>query len=100
MDQIVIFFEQTTSTIDPTILKNIQFYPNPTSGLLNVTDNNTESAETTIEAYTPHGQLVKSWNFDRLQTAQLDMQELTNSVYILRIVRAEKVGFQKVMLNK
>ena len=100
MDQIVIFFEQTTSTIDPTILKNIQFYPNPTSGLLNVTDNNTESAETTIEAYTPHGQLVKSWNFDRLQTAQLDMQELTNAVYILRIVRAEKVGFQKVMLNK
>ena len=99
-DQIVIFYEQTTSTIDPTILKKINFYPNPTNGLLTVSDNNEESVETTIEAYTPQGQLVKSWQFDRLQTAQLDMQNLTNAVYILKIVRAEKVGFQKVMLNR
>ncbi len=100
MDQIVVFFEQTTSTIDPAILKNIRFYPNPTNGLLTVTDQNDETVETLIEAYTPQGQLIKSWNFDRLQTAQLDMQELTNAVYILKIVRAEKVGFQKVLLNR
>ena len=99
-DQLVIFYEQTTAIIDPIILENIHFFPNPTNGLLTVSDNNEQSAETTIEAYTPQGQLVKSWQFDRLQTAQLDMYDLTNSVYILKIVRAEKVGFQKVMLNR
>ncbi len=99
-DQVVIFYEQTTATIDPTILKKISFYPNPSNGLITVTDKNEEAAETRIEAYTPQGQLVKSWQFDRLQTAQLDLHNLTNSVYILKIVRAEKVGFQKVLLNR
>ena len=99
-DHIVIFYEQTTAIIDPIILKKISFYPNPSNGLLTVTDKNDELTETTIEAYTPQGQLVKSWQFDRLQTAQLDMQNLTNAVYILKIVRAEKVGFQKVLLNR
>ncbi len=74
---------------------NIQIYPNPTTGKLNVL--NVENA--TIEVFNIVGEKVVSINNSN-SIEQIDLSDFNNGTYIVRVLTKESVLTTKVVLDK
>lgn len=76
-------------------LEDVNVYPNPTTGIINV--NNVRGAE--VEVYDMIGKLV--YSADNLDdVARINLGDLNNGTYILRVIKDNKVKTQKVNLMK
>ena len=73
-------YASVLSNDDATATISIEIYPNPTSGLLNVTLEN----PATYNIYDLSGKLIQSGSFNQVEN-QLNIKELANGIYFLRI---------------
>ncbi len=74
-------FEFTTalqSNVKDNKLNEIQFFPNPTSGVVNIKSNHTIKS---IKIYNELGQLIKKWNSEN----RLNIQSIPNGLYLIII---------------
>ena len=71
-------------------------YPNPSQGTVNIQSNN--SAITLVEVYNTSGQLVKSINSTSVQN--IDLRDLPNGMYTLRLLNNKAVLVEKILLSK
>jgi len=76
---------------------NIKVYPNPTNGLLNV-DLNTLTEDVNIDIYNIVGQQVQSIQNAR-NLATLDLSNVSNGVYFVRISNEATVISKKVIVS-
>lgn len=76
---------------------NIKVYPNPTNGLLNV-DLNTLTEDVNIDVFNIVGQQVQSIQNARNLTT-LDLSNVSNGVYFVRISNDEAVISKKVIVS-
>jgi hypothetical protein len=71
--------------------RNIQNFPNPTSGIINITGLN-EPAN--IKIFNPQGQLLKSYN---QVNNIIDLANLNKGVYVLNLMVGEKRVVRKIV---
>ena len=63
--------------------KPISFYPNPTNGMINLT-NNKSSEDQNVEIYNIGGQLVYESRLIARQNSRIDLSQLEKGIYIIR----------------
>ncbi len=73
----------------------IEMYPNPTTGIVNF--NNVENA--TIEVYNMMGQVVANANSNSVNTT-IDLSNLANGNYVVRIVKDGEVATSKLNIAR
>jgi len=78
-------------------LSIVSVYPNPSSGFITVSDANTYVAKN-LDIYNISGNLVKSVMIISGQV--ININDLSNGVYILKISDADKVQYAKIILVK
>jgi hypothetical protein len=78
-----------------------EVYPNPTSGLLNVSLTLYKNAVVNMLVYTPEGRevYVKSYGTVKVLTDAVNMSELSQGVYIIKLRVDEEVYYHKVVKN-
>jgi len=69
------------------VMDHIQAYPNPTTGLYNIKMVNDDIK--TIEVYQLNSQMVSSYHLDGSQEFQLDLSDMPNGIYMIK-VQSEK----------
>ncbi|MEI7594881.1 MAG: T9SS type A sorting domain-containing protein [Bacteroidota bacterium] len=84
-------FDIITTGIDNIAKSNVTLYPNPTTGIVNIT--NTNNAK--INVMNALGQIVITEN-----GTSIDMSNLQNGTYFVQIIENENVTTKKVILNK
>ncbi|MFK7981587.1 MAG: T9SS type A sorting domain-containing protein, partial [Saprospiraceae bacterium] len=89
-------FEENT-LIAPT---ELNIYPNPTSGLLNVAFANAKQENVQLALYNLTGQLVKEWTNITDNQVQLDLSKEINGTYLLMLKRADGVEVKRLVLNR
>jgi len=94
--QVQLVFEANES-IAPT---ELNIYPNPTSGLLNVAFANTKQENVELALYNLTGQLVKEWTNITNDKVQLDLSKEVNGTYLLMLKRADGVEVKRLVLNR
>jgi hypothetical protein len=82
-------------------VKMFEVYPNPTSGLLNVSLTLYKNSSVNISVYTPEGRevYVKSYGTVKVLTDAINMNELSQGVYIIKLRVDEEVYYHKVVKN-
>lgn len=84
--------------------ENIQVYPNPGNGLVNVKFETTKSAPLNLRITNIIGQQVFSINKNAtiagIQTEQIDLSNLTEGVYFITISSGKQFITQKLIINK
>ena len=91
--------------LDPTTLTKPQMaelnaYPNPTKGVLNVSFQNTEHPAI-INIYTLSGKLIKQVSASQvLEQTQLDLGHLPEGIYFLQAIAGNKTFTQKISVIK
>jgi len=77
---------------------NLKVYPNPTTGLLNVSINELVQNGFTIDIYNCVGRLVKSvTKIDEELNTKIDLSTLTNGIYLIRITTKNQIFQQKII---
>lgn len=82
------------NSVDNT-LENVKMFPNPTSGTLNI--KNAEGA--TVYVYNIMGDLVKTVDVNTI-TSQIDISDLSNGNYIVKVSNELGITTQKITLVK
>lgn len=77
------------------VANDIEMYPNPTTGIVNLT--NVENAS--VEVYNMVGQMVASMNCNSTN-ASIDLSNVANGNYIVRIVKDGEVSTSKLNIVK
>ena len=67
----------------------IQIYPNPTTGILNI-DVPYDASTNQITIYNESGQAIKTFNEDRKGMIQLDLQSLSQGIYFVAVRNKQK----------
>jgi hypothetical protein len=82
-------------------VKMFEVYPNPTSGLLNMSLTLYKNAVVNMSVYTPEGRevYVKSYGTVKVLTDAVNMNELSQGVYIIKLRVDEEVYYHKVVKN-
>ncbi|MBO6200484.1 MAG: T9SS type A sorting domain-containing protein, partial [Chryseobacterium sp.] len=62
----------------------IQVFPNPTSGFVTIQNKNNSNLKN-VEVYNVAGQLIQRFNVNNVKNASLDMSQLLNGTYILKV---------------
>ena len=98
MGTITFTYKSSTLSIeDQNTLETVKIFPNPSQG--NITINNAISIET-IEIYNILGNLVKSVNTENTQKIELDLNELSQGMYLVRLKDVSgKTKTQKLILE-
>ena len=81
----------------------LQVYPNPTSGLLNIRLQPEGDINQTIEVYNQLGQKVDSYELSfskEMPAVVLQLNDLTDGIYFVRVYDGNTVQTRKVMLRK
>jgi hypothetical protein len=99
------FFTPSPIGINDNILQkeNVQIYPNPSNGVLNVELNSTGTSMVRISVMDLLGQKVfeNTLSFDRTaQIQMIDLNALENGLYILRLESGSSIYNQKFILDK
>lgn len=84
-------FDIVTTGIDNLSKNNVTLYPNPSTGIVNIT--NTTNAQ--INVMNMVGQIVLTDN-----GSSVDMSNLTNGTYFVQIIEGEYITTKKIILNK
>ena len=85
-------FEADEDTID--------VFPNPTTGLLNISFGNVEPDGYSIEIYDALGRLVSSENVNETGNHTMDISAYPEGLYVVRISTSSFVANKKIMLTK
>jgi hypothetical protein len=75
---------------------SISVYPNPTSGFVTI-HNKSNSNLKNVEIYNVAGQLVQRFNVSNAKNASLDMSQLTNGTYVLKVISETETNSVKVI---
>ena len=81
----------------------LQVYPNPTSGLLNIRLQPERDIFQTVEVYNQLGQKVESFELSftkEMPAVELQLNDLTDGIYFVRVYDGNTVQTRKVMLRK
>lgn len=89
-------FFQWTVDVEEQEAMNMSIYPNPVVDQVNITVEDFSNA--TLEIYNLLGEVVKSTQLSS-QNTQVDVSNLTNGTYIVRVVNGQKVATKKVIIN-
>jgi hypothetical protein len=71
-------------------------YPNPTSGLVNITNISKFGKEFTVQVISSLGNIVKTVH----NAASIDLSSLVNGHYYIRIISSEGTATKQISLNK
>ena len=78
----------------------ISIFPNPTTGLLNISFGNAETEGYSVEIYDALGRLVSSENVSASDNHSMDISAYPEGLYIVRISTPAFVANKKIMLTK
>lgn len=90
-------FFQWTAGVDEQQAINMSIYPNPVAEQVNISVEDYNN--TTLEIYNLLGEVVKSTKLNSHNT-QINVSDLNNGTYIVRIMNGQKVATKKVIINK
>ncbi len=93
--KIVISFPESINNI--TVLNNVELYPNPTSGIVQLTTTNMAvTMDITIHAYDAVGKLINQyqWNTSAAKTLQINATAWSKGIY--HLVLTDKAGNKQV----
>lgn len=96
LDEIYVYNCATLAVEDAQKQNSISVYPNPTSGLVTI-QNKSNSNLKNVEIYNVAGQLVQKFNVSNAKNASLDMSQLTNGTYVLKVVSETESNSVKVI---
>lgn len=83
LDEIYVYNCATLAVEDAQKQNGIQVYPNPTSGFVTIQNKNSNLKN--VEVYNVAGQLIQRFNVNNVKNASLDMSQLLNGTYILKV---------------
>lgn len=97
LDELYVYNCSTLAVEDVKKQNGISVFPNPTSGF--VTIQNTKNSDLkTVEIYNVAGQLIKNFKLDSgTNKASLDMSQLLNGTYILKVKSESETNSVKVI---
>ncbi len=96
LDEIYVYNCATLAVEDAQKQNSISVYPNPTSGLVTI-QNKSNSNLKNVEIYNVAGQLVQKFDVSNAKNASLDMSQLTNGTYVLKVVSETESNSVKVI---
>ncbi len=79
---------------------NVKIAPNPSSGIFTVTIGNTQSNTTNIEVYNQSGALTKHAEYISKNKFEIDLKELANGIYFLKVINAGNTITRKIIISK
>ncbi len=85
--------------IDLELDNNIEVYPNPTSGIININIQNNKDLFVTIEIIDCFGRIIKSQDVSNIDKININIADQPKGLYYLRIINNEKINIQKVILE-
>jgi len=90
--------EGLPSSIDQTLQSNINIFPNPTDGSINIELAKANNEGTLIELIDVQGRLVREF-VTNLQKDELQL-DLPNGIYYLRILQDNRLAIKKIAITK
>lgn len=95
----IIHFVPTVDVGENQIRSSIDVFPNPTSGIITL-NTTTGFAKTSVEVFTPSGDLVHSQGLSGKQQVQLNLTSLDPGVYFIRIKQNQKtLAVEKLIIG-
>lgn len=96
----VAVMNQQVSVKSQKLEEKLSVYPNPSSGIFNITLKNSNEHLKSIEIYNSHGELVVIYNdFNSTTNHQFDI-DLVNGIYFLKTVTSSGIHSFKLIINK
>ncbi len=86
----------TLSVEETEQLKGLSVYPNPTSGIISISNNRNIDIKN-AELYNPAGQLLNTYTLEKSQENKLDLTQLIKGTYILKVVTKDKTQSFKII---
>lgn len=97
LDEIYVYNCATLAVEDVKKQNSITVFPNPTSGFITVQNSNNTNLKT-VEIFNIAGQLIKNFSLDNgFNKASVDMSQLANGTYILKIKSDNESNTVKVI---
>lgn len=84
LDEIYVYNCAMLAVEDVQKQNGITVFPNPTSGFVTI-QNSKNSNLKNVEIYNVAGQMIQRFNINNAKNASLDMSQLTNGTYILKV---------------
>lgn len=81
----------------------LQVYPNPSTGILNIRLRPEGDINQTVEVYNNLGQKVESFELSftkEMPAVEVQLNDLTDGIYFIRVFDGEQVQTRKIMLKK
>lgn len=76
----------------------LNIYPNPTSGIINIVFDNPKK-DTRIEAINPYGQVIISKHLSAQYYTIIDLSNYSKGLYLVRVMTGDKVAIRKVLVE-
>jgi hypothetical protein len=92
-----IVMDGATSNVQQNKVETVSVYPNPTNGIVNIANNN--SVINSVAVVDINGRTVKSAKFDAVSSAQVNISDLANGVYMMTINSDKGTVTKKVVKN-
>ena len=96
---IVTGISNSTVNVSKVDAKFFSVWPNPASSQLNINFDNSYSGSSTVEMYDVQGRKV-SENSISGANGSINIEQLTNGVYIVKVTQGEKIQTKKIIVNK
>jgi hypothetical protein len=97
LDEIYVYNCSTLAVEDVQKQNGINVYPNPTSGFVTIQNKNNTNLKN-VEIYNSAGQLIQKFNLNNnTKNASLDMSQLVNGTYVLKVVSDTESNTVKVI---
>lgn len=84
-------------SIDQREVKDFKVFPNPTSGLVNITLNAADDKNTTFEICDLNGSVIKNGTFKT--TIRVDLAGNPQGIYMLRLISGDKISVRKICIQ-
>ena len=80
-------------------ISDIKIYPNPSSGIVNVSANNIQT-DFQVEVYNVLGQIIHIQDFNSQIFSTIDLNDLSNGVYFIHCKTKKESKIEKLIINK
>lgn len=87
-----------TVSVADVLSSSFNLFPNPATNIINITNNDNHLVEN-ITIYDTAGKLLKTQDFNNENSVQLNIESLTNGIYLLRIQTDKGTAVKKVVKN-
>lgn len=78
---------------------DFEILPNPTTDIINITTNDLETFDLTVQVINPLGQIVISKQMDKGASTTIDLSTLDKGLYVLKISNDTAVKVKKIIKN-